>query len=944
VSMCIDFLRHVFSIGLIRRIGLTGRMVFAALSALFLFGVVGFLQSPRAIAQTTTADAPSYAGFWNKANEAGWGLHIQQHGEFVFAAWYTYAADGSPTWFTMSCKLAGNRCSDKLYTATGKPLSAGLTNVGLNAIAAGEGAITFNSASNLTFTYTALGRSGTISDVQKFNFASADQVPVCTQTNASRAGLTNYTDMWWGGVDSSGWGVSLSHQGDKIFLALYTYSDDGKAKWAVGTATKVAGANGTHATYSGDFSTPANGTPYYAINGSNATTFPGPKTGTFTLTFSAGDAATLAYEITLPGSAAPSVGRVALSRFAVASGATTNCQLPRVAALVPESEYPWPTWTPSIPSVPPSSTGNTYYVDGTNGLDTQTGRTATLPFKTINKALASLAAGDTILIKKGFYREAIDLNAKSVPTGTAAKPITIGSFGDGEVTIDGSAKVGNWTQVSGSVWKAPVSFTPIGVVVNEVPLKQVTQGQRGSTAPQVGLAGVTSGSGKWHIGNGVITADFGTTIGSNDPNQADIVIPNNVGDQAHVFFYGQNYLRFIGLTIRGSGSNGIWGYGSNITVESCNIKFNGKSAVSFLYDSSPGVQTADNAVITSHIYHNVLSNWPRGNNYYAESGGGWPATVNWSAQLRPVARGNIVHMNGGEGIASYGSFKGKQSGSALFEQNVVYDNWSVNMYFDNQPNNVARNNFLFNHPPRSEDYLTVGKYPYNSLEKYTVCLMLGDEQNSSDGVNNYASLEHTSIYNNIIAGCRIGIRDYSEGSVAQKNHGLKNTRIVNNTIIMSSHRYANSTVYGIYLQDNLAPSSVQRNVSTVIQNNIIYGLHNDSLISSGTVGALGGITLSHNLLFSADQSTIGTAKAWIQNGFAGLRQPGAWKNDKHGLYANPDFIDVEQFYTNSNQPFDYTKADVKSSSPAIGAGLPQDFSPAVNFRLEPRQRWNVGAF
>jgi hypothetical protein len=64
--------------------------------------------SPPAAAQTTTVDAPSYAGFWIKPAESGWGLHVQQQGDNIFAAWYTYAADGSPTWFTMSCKLVGN--------------------------------------------------------------------------------------------------------------------------------------------------------------------------------------------------------------------------------------------------------------------------------------------------------------------------------------------------------------------------------------------------------------------------------------------------------------------------------------------------------------------------------------------------------------------------------------------------------------------------------------------------------------------------------------------------------------------------------------------------------------------------------------------------------------------------------------------------------------------
>ena len=41
--------------------------------------------------------------------------------------------------------------------------------------------------------------------------------------------------------------------------------------------------------------------------------------------------------------------------------------------------------------------------------------------------------------------------------------------------------------------------------------------------------------------------------------------------------------------------------------------------------------------------------------------------------------------------------------------------------------------------------------------------MLADEENSSDATNNYANLDHTQVYNNILAGCRIAIRDYSEG-------------------------------------------------------------------------------------------------------------------------------------------------------------------------------------
>src|SRR5205814_1915091 len=122
-------------------------------------------------------------------------------------------------------------------------------------------------------------------------------------------------------------------------------------------------------------------------------------------------------------------------------------------------------------------------------------------------------------------------------------------LGDGEVILDVSAKVTGWTQQTGSVWRAPVTFTPIGIVVNDVPLKQVRQGQMGSTAPVEGLAGVTPGSGKWYFdsaGN-TITAD----VGNVNPNTADIVVPKDDGGQIHVFTQG-DYYTFKGLTVRGS--------------------------------------------------------------------------------------------------------------------------------------------------------------------------------------------------------------------------------------------------------------------------------------------------------------------------------------------------------------------------------------------------------
>ena len=627
----------------------------------------------------------------------------------------------------------------------------------------------------------------------------------------------------------------------------------------------------------------------------------------------------------------------------VLNGTTYTTNPVTAPCTVDATFYPWPVWSSVIPVVPTSTTGKTVYVDGTNGANTNNGTTPATAYKTLAKAMSVLLAGDTVLIRQGFYREPLDLLAGNVPTGTATNPITFGSYGDGEVIIDGSTKVTGWTLVSGTVWQAPKTFNPVGIVVNEVPLRQVRQGQNGSTAPQDGLAGVTSGSGKWFNGTTVITADMGTTIGTGDPNLADIVVPSDNGGQQHVYFYQHAYVTFKGLTVRGSGNAGIWGYGSNITIESCNIKFNGKAGVDFEFDGTPGKTNADNAVLTSNIYHNVLKNWPRGNNGYQEAGGGWPGAIGWGFQLRPLARGNIVHMNGGEGIITYGSRTGRVSGSALFEQNVAYDNWSINMYFDNQPNNVARNNFLYNHPTDNNNFLYVGAFPYNAPGKFTGCMMLADEQNSSDGGNGYANLDGTQVYNNIMAGCRFGIRDYSEGVSAIANHGIKNTVIVNNTIIMPFNPIPNTSTFGILLQDNTS-SGTQRNTNSIIQNNIIYGYNNDAVIFTQLNGAQTGVNINNNMYFSGSTAPFGAGFNTVSSyDFAG------WKvaitgADTNSFFADPQFVDVTQFRAAAPAPYLIDNANLGPTSPARNAGTPQSFLPTVNFNLTPRAGWNIGAF
>ena len=43
----------------------------------------------------------NYSDIWWNPGESGWGITIADHETQIFAVWYTYRADGSPTWFTL---------------------------------------------------------------------------------------------------------------------------------------------------------------------------------------------------------------------------------------------------------------------------------------------------------------------------------------------------------------------------------------------------------------------------------------------------------------------------------------------------------------------------------------------------------------------------------------------------------------------------------------------------------------------------------------------------------------------------------------------------------------------------------------------------------------------------------------------------------------------------
>ena len=96
----------------------------------------------------------------------------------------------------------------------------------------------------------------------------------------------------------------------------------------------------------------------------------------------------------------------------------------------------------------------TFYVDATNGSDSNSGTSTSSAWKSAAKAQSTtLQAGDSLLFKRG---ETFKGPFSIYSSGTAGNPITIGAYGDGERPIISAIGSYNHTFTSqgGNVWKA----------------------------------------------------------------------------------------------------------------------------------------------------------------------------------------------------------------------------------------------------------------------------------------------------------------------------------------------------------------------------------------------------------------------------------------------------------------------------------------------------------
>jgi hypothetical protein len=131
--------------------------------------VIGGVSGVKYVTREMFADGPGMQQdrsdlWWGGMAQNGWGITIRQQASTLFSVWYTYDANGAPTWYVMP----GGTWSDastyegRLYRTSGSPWAGDYDASKLQVIDAGPYRIQFTGDA-ATLDYTADGHTGSIS-------------------------------------------------------------------------------------------------------------------------------------------------------------------------------------------------------------------------------------------------------------------------------------------------------------------------------------------------------------------------------------------------------------------------------------------------------------------------------------------------------------------------------------------------------------------------------------------------------------------------------------------------------------------------------------------------------------------------------------------------------------------------------------------------------------
>jgi hypothetical protein len=254
--------------------------------------------STRSVTATFTATsteggnpaATNYTGLWWNRLESGWGVNFSHQGNLLFATLFTYDQEGTPMWLVMSSgqlQTDGRTFSGDLYATRGPAFNAiPFSPSDVHVERVGSMSVAFANATSAVLAYNVSGVGVTKAiEPQVYGTRRATCRP---STAGTRAGLTNYQDLWWNPLES-GWGINITHQDDTIFATLFDYDLSGHGAWYV----MSAGVRLADGSYTGDlYRTAGSGFASVPFSLGNVT-----QVGSMQLRFQDGVTGVLAYSI-----------------------------------------------------------------------------------------------------------------------------------------------------------------------------------------------------------------------------------------------------------------------------------------------------------------------------------------------------------------------------------------------------------------------------------------------------------------------------------------------------------------------------------------------------------------------------------------------------------------------------------------------------------------------
>ncbi|HZV97924.1 MAG TPA: right-handed parallel beta-helix repeat-containing protein [Methylophilaceae bacterium] len=418
-------------------------------------------------------------------------------------------------------------------------------------------------------------------------------------------------------------------------------------------------------------------------------------------------------------------------------------------------------------SITPAAWSATYYV-ATNGSDTANGTSLTSPFRTIQKAMNTVVAGDVVNVRGGTYREEIN----AYRGGAAGNYVTVQGY-NGEVpVVKGSEIVTGWTLHGGNIWKK----TNWGI--NS---QQVFAAGRAASLQQIGMPSTMVTSWEYHapVGSGLSSMRAGSFYYDGGAKTLYVWLPdgsnpNNttmeVSTKRRLFYMGAGYIYLKGIAFRHTSTSAYTQQGSavelgaNSIADKIDVQYVDFSGVGLGYMKSGG------QLINSNLSNN------------GNSGVNGPASYNFRVAGNKMNNNNTRNFNP---LWHGGGLKATTKAYGIVENNEAAYNNGSGIWCDycNSGNQIiVRNNYVHDNGPKdSAIFLEVTK---NALVYNNVLV-----NNTRRGIY-LSATDNTRVYNNTIVG--------TKGHAAIDVHGMpRSGATLTNNVVNNNIVHNNSTLYDI---------------------------------------------------------------------------------------------------------------------------------------------------